>query len=304
MKNLIPLMYREWLQHRFAWAVLVLAPLALAALPLSFGEIALDDDMSSMASAQLAALLAMMSIAASTAVMFLVVWLTSLFITATLARRDHVDRSVEFWMSLPTGHAESLATPLLVHLLLVPAAALLLGLLGGGAISLLVVTRLVGIDAWLNLPWGSLFVAATSLVARVMAGLPLATLWLSPLILLAVLSNAYFKRWGLPVLVVGLGVGSAVSEYLFSQPLLSDALSRLGRGAWMALTGANHARLAIDSQSDLAQALQALPGWAANDLLAVLRDAASPAFAGAVVASAALFVALVAWRRRGASIAG
>lgn len=304
MKNLIPLMHREWLQHRFAWAVLVLAPLALAALPLSFGEIALDDDMSAMASADLAALLAMMSIAASTAVMFLVVWLTSLFITATLATRDHADRSIEFWMSLPTGHAESLAAPLLVHLLLVPAAALLLGLLGGGAISLLVVTRIVGIDAWLDLPWGTLLAAATSLVARVMAGLPLATLWLSPLILLAVLSNAYFKRWGLPVLVVGLGVSSPVSEYLLSQPLLSDALSRLGRGAWMALTGANHERLAIDSQSDFAQALQALPGWAANDLLAILRDAASPAFAGAVIAGAALFVALVAWRRRGASIAG
>jgi hypothetical protein len=30
MKNLLPLMQREWLQHRFAWAMLVLVPLALA----------------------------------------------------------------------------------------------------------------------------------------------------------------------------------------------------------------------------------------------------------------------------------
>ena len=29
MKNLIPLMQREWLQHRFAWAMLILVPLAL-----------------------------------------------------------------------------------------------------------------------------------------------------------------------------------------------------------------------------------------------------------------------------------
>ena len=38
MKNLIPLMRREWLQHRFAWALLMLLPLALAVLPLEIGR--------------------------------------------------------------------------------------------------------------------------------------------------------------------------------------------------------------------------------------------------------------------------
>ncbi len=32
MKNLIPLMQREWLQHRFAWALLMLVPFALAVM--------------------------------------------------------------------------------------------------------------------------------------------------------------------------------------------------------------------------------------------------------------------------------
>ena len=32
MNNLIPLMRREWLQHRFAWAMLVLVPFVLLAL--------------------------------------------------------------------------------------------------------------------------------------------------------------------------------------------------------------------------------------------------------------------------------
>ena len=42
MKNLIPLMRREWLQHRFAWALMLLVPLALALLPLVFGSLELD----------------------------------------------------------------------------------------------------------------------------------------------------------------------------------------------------------------------------------------------------------------------
>ena len=303
MKNMIPLMQREWLQHRFAWAMLVLVPLALAVLPLSFGQLKLEADMTSRSSPEIAIILGMMSIVATTAVIFLVVWLTSLFITSTLARRDHGDRSIEFWLSLPTGHTESLAAPLLVHLVLVPAAALLLGLAGGCAISLLVVTRFVGIGEWFGLPWGSMLTGMFAMVARVMAGLPLATLWLSPLILLAVLCNALFKRWGLPVLAVGLGVGSSVLEYVFGQPLLGEVLARLGRSGGQALAGASGQGLVFDDKTDPVLAFQGLPAWAANDLLAALRDAASPAFAGALGVSALLFAWLVLWRQRSASIA-
>lgn len=304
MKNMIPLMQREWLQHRFAWAMLVLVPLALALLLLSFGQIQLDADIAARSGSELATLVGLVSIVASTAVVFMIVWLTSLFITSTLARRDHADRSVEFWLSLPTGHAESFAAPLLVHLVLVPAAALLLGLLGGYALSLLVVTRLVGFGEWISLPWGSLLAGTVAVVARVIAGLPLATLWLSPLILLAVLCNALFRRWGLPVLVVGLAVGSSVLQYVFGQPLLGEVLARLGRSGGLALAGASGQGLVIDDKSEPLMALQSLPGWALTDFLAALRDAASPAFVGALVVSALLFAALVIWRRRGAGAAG
>lgn len=304
MNNLIPLMRREWLQHRFAWMLLVLVPLALAVVALSLGQVELEQDILARTPDDLAAMLALMSFVATTAVIFLLVWLTSLFITVTLARRDHADRSIEFWLSLPTGHAQSLAAPLLVHLLLVPSAAVVLGLLGGGAISLLVVTRFVGPGEWIALPWGSLLAATLSLAGRIVAGLPLATLWLSPLILLAVLSNALFKRWGLPVLAVGLGLGSAVLQYVFGQPLLGQALGRLAHGAGLALAGASRQGVVMNAQSDVIQSLQALPGWAASDFLAALREAASPAFAAALAVSAALFVALVWWRQRGAAIAG
>ena len=301
MNNLIPLMRREWLQHRFAWALLMLLPLALAVLPLAFGQIEIDGPMANHTGADLATLLGMISIVLSAAVIFLLVWVTSLFITSSLPRRDHGDRSVEFWISLPTGHAESLAAPLLVHLVLVPAAALLVGLVGGYGISLLLVSRFVGIGEWFALPWGTMLAATLALAARVIVGLPLATLWLAPLILLAMLANAWFRRWGLPVLVVGLSLASALLKGVFGQPMLALLLGALGRNAGLALAGAGGESLSISDKTQPAQALQGLPAWAWNDLVAALREAASPLFLGVLVVSAALFMALVLWRQRGAS---
>jgi hypothetical protein len=47
MNNLIPLMRREWLQHRFVWAMLTLVPLGLAVMLLSFGQVEMGDAMAS-----------------------------------------------------------------------------------------------------------------------------------------------------------------------------------------------------------------------------------------------------------------
>lgn len=302
MKNLIPLMQREWLQHRFAWALLMLVPFALAVMLLSFGQIEMSTDFAARSGADLAAMLGMLSVTLSMGVIFLLVWAASLFITSSLARRDHADRSVEFWLSLPTGHAESLAAPLLVHLVLVPAVALVVGMVGGYAISLLVVSRYVGLGEWLALPWGDVLAATLAIAGRVIAGLPLATLWLSPLILLAVLCNALFKRWGLPVLVVGLGLSSVVLEFVFGQPMLGQALSRLARAGGLSLAGAGGRGVSVSDQTEIAQALQALPAWAAQDLWAAVQQTASPAFLAALVVAAGLFAALVWWRQRGAGL--
>jgi ABC-2 type transport system permease protein len=301
MNNLIPLMQREWLQHRFAWALLVIVPLALAVLPLSFGQIEFDGEMSRHSGPEMAMMLGTLSIVITAAVMFLIVWVSSLFITSGLARRDHADRSIEFWLSLPTGHAQSLAAPLIVHLILVPAAALLLGLLAGYGVSFLLVARFAGVGEWFDLPWGSLLAGTLSLVARVLAGLPLATLWLMPLILLSVLAGALFKRWGLPLLAVALGVGGTVMQLVFGQPIVGDVVRGLGRGAGLALAGASGQGMTIDSQHSPAEAVASMPAWAAHDLLAALGQAASPLFVGSLLVSAGLFLALVLWRQRGAS---
>lgn len=304
MKNLVPLMHREWLQHRFAWTLLVLVPLALAVLPLAFGHVELDGDVTARAGPDLALMIALGSAMGTTTILFLILWITSIFIAVGTPRRDHGDRSIEFWMSLPTGHTESLVAPLLVHLLLVPAAALVLGWIASFFVTLLLVTRFDGIGAWWALPWSQLMLAGASIVARMVAGLPLATLWLLPLVLLAMLSNALFKRLGLPVLAVALGVGSLVLSQVFGQPWLAQAMGRMVREAGFALAGASGKGLGITSDENPAEVLQALPGWALTDWLGAVQALAAPAFAGVLLASAVLLAALVAWRQRGAGHAG
>ena len=303
MNKLIPLMRREWLQHRFVWAMLLLVPLGLAVVLLSFGQVEMGDAMAERPTEQVALVMGGMTIAITAAVCFLLVWATSVFMTSGLARRDHADRSVEFWLSLPTGHAESYAAPLLVHLLLAPAAALVAGLAGGYVLSLLVVSRFLSLGDWLSLPWAAVVAATLAVTARVLAGLPLATLWLAPLILLAVLANALFKRWGLPVLAVGLGLGGVVLKHVFGQPMLSHALARLGSEAVTALVGASQTPPAPAGTSPV-EVLKSVPVWAMQDFGAALSAAASPAMLGALAVAAALFAALVYWRRQGAGITG
>ncbi len=301
MKNLVPLMRREWLQHRFAWALLVLVPLVLAILPLSFGSIEVDGMAAGQAPGQLALMVGTLTLVISTAVIFLLVWVTSLFIATATPRRDHADRSIEFWLSLPTSHSESLAAPLLVHLLLVPAAALLAGLACGLVVSLVTVGRVVSLGEWFSLPWGSLAVGMAALVARIMAGLPLATLWMLPLLLAAMLANAFFKRWGLPVLAVGLSLGSAVLKLVFGQPMLSNTMRDLVVNAGKALMGASGSGgFSISPENPPSEALSALPSFALHDLGAALQATASPLFLGTLLVSAALFYGLVLWRQRGA----
>ena len=195
MNKLLPLLRREWLQYRFGWTLMVAVPLGIALLLLAFGEIQIGQDDAERVGDNMAQLLAVGSMAGSAATLFIIACFSSIIIVAGMARRDHSDRSVEFWLSLPATHSASLAAPLIVHLLLVPAAALLAGLAGGLLVSLVLVTRLVGIGEWFSLPWLDLLPAVFALAARLLAGLPLAVLWMSPLILLVVLLSAWFRSW-------------------------------------------------------------------------------------------------------------
>jgi ABC-2 type transport system permease protein len=301
MNLMLPLMRREWLQHRFGWSLLALVPLALALLLLSFGQIEIGDDHAEMRQQLLPLMLAFAAIAGSTLIIFATLAITSLIIVSGLPRRDHGDRSIEFWLSLPIGHAQSLAVPLFVHLVLVPAAALLIGLAGGYILSLVLVTRVVGIGEWFALPWVAIVSATVALVLRLLAGLPLALLWLSPLIMLVVLSTALFRRWGIPILAVGLGLGSFVLERLFGQPMLAAAMGRMAQNGAQALLAANGKGFVIERGEDAAAMLGLLPAWALNDLGAAVAALASPWMVGGLAFAGACFAALVYWRQQGAS---
>jgi ABC-2 type transport system permease protein len=299
MNNLLPLMQREWLQHRFAWALLALVPLALSLVVFGIATIELDDDMNAMAPQDLALLLASLTVVISVGVMLLLFGVTSLFNAIGSPRRDHGDRSIEFWLSLPSGHAESLIAPMLVHLLLVPLAAVAAGLLAAVPMSMVVVGRVVGLEAWFALPWGTIAAAAGSMGLRLAAGLPLAMVWLLPLLLAAMLANAFFRRWGLPLLVVAVALVSIGMDRVFGQPLLVQAIGMLASHAATSLAGASGGGgITVDGAGEARNALAVLPRWALHDFAAAVQDLMQPALVGAFAASAVLFAALLWWRRR------
>lgn len=302
MKNLLPLMLREWLQHRFAWALIVLAPLAVSLLLLSLGTIELDADTAELLPAQLSLMVAVLSMVVTAATVLMLLGVTSLFIALGSPRRDDADRSIEFWLSLPSGHAESLLAPLLVHLLLVPAAALVIGSVVALPVSMVTVSRVTGLGEWLALPWGQILPALGALLLRALAGLPMALLWLLPLVLAAMMANALFRRWGLPLLGLALVLLAQGLERVFGQPVLAQTLAEMLRHAVMSVLGATQGPHLPGEGADPAEAMAALPGWALNDLGAALAALAQPLMAGALLVSAGLFVALVAWRRRGAAV--
>lgn len=301
MKQLAPLVQREWLQHRFGWSVLMLAPTALALLLTSFGQLQFDaEDLND----RLPTSMALATLAGGVAFHFVIMWLTALIIVTGLARRDHGDRSIEFWLSLPTGHARSLAVPLGVHLLLAPAAALLVGLVSGILVSVVLVTRVSSFGTWLALPWGGLLIAGLSIAARLAVGLLLATLWLSPLIALTVLMTAWLRRWGLVVLAVGLGVGSQVLEKLLGRPLLAEVLGTLFRNAGKSFNGQDGSGVVVENFSDFESLLALVPSWAVEDSAQSIAVLASPLLVGALLFAAGCFALLVQWRQRGAGVAG
>jgi hypothetical protein len=300
MNNLLPLMLREWLQHRFAWAMLVLVPLAVSLLLLSLGTIQLDDDMRAQMPRDLSVVLTLLTFVISTAAVLLLLGVTSLFIALNSPRRDHGDRSVEFWLSLPSGHAESLLAPILVHLLLVPAAALVVGSLVAIPVSMVTVGRVVGLGEWFALPWREILPALAALLLRAVAGVPMALLWLLPLVLAAMLSNAYFKRWGLPLLCIALILLSQGLERVFGEPVFANTLGAMLQMSAHSLLGAAGDDLATGPNVLPQETLKALPVWALRDFGAAFANLGRPLLAGVLVASAALFAALWAWRRRGA----
>lgn len=295
MERFKTLMLREWLQHRLGWTLLAGIPLVLALLLASFGSLHIEADADAMEE-RLTPVVTLIATLAGGGLLLLLLTLTSLLLMSNLARRDHGDRANEFWHSLPIPHLQALTAPLLVHLLLVPLGGLVLGLLGGGLISAVVVVRIEGLGAWLTQPWGAMLTALGAVALRLAAGLPLGLLWLAPLLLTVMLAQAWLRRWGLVAVLTGGGVLATVLEQGFQVSVLRQLVAELLAGAGRSLTFAVEAD--VDSPEDFDLALAQVPGWAWADLGAAVQALASPWFAAGLLLAAALFAALLDWRRR------
>ena len=297
------LLQREWLQHHRAWLILLaVVPLVMLAL-LSLGrmDMTFDDGEAQRELASLpGAAVALLTIVVAAVGCFLLAWMSSLLQAPGLARRDHGDRSIEFWLSMPVGHIPALAAPLLTHLVLFPLGALALGTGFGLVMAPLSVARFGGAGEWLSLPWGVLLAASFSLVLRTALGLVLATLWLSPLILMAMAASAWLKRWGLPALVAGLVVLGGLLDKLYGNPVITAVGERLFTLAGQSfITGRAPSGVRLVPGEDPTAALSGMPAALLADAGHALAALADPLLPLALAVAAGCFGLLVLRRRQG-----
>ena len=299
-KTFKTLLLREWMQHRFGWSLMVLVPFALTVLAVLVGDVEFDAG-ETMPDALALATIAVAGLGMGT---LLLGWVAAMLQAPGLARRDQQDRSIEFWLSLPTSHHQSLGATLLAHLVLWPCAALLGGVVGGLVASLPLVAKTYGLMAWFSLPWLSLLAVVALGAMRLMLGVALATLWLSPLILLVMATSVWLKRWALPVVVAVFAAGGAVLQQVYGNPIVWRVLRFLGENANQALiaadrtVGQRHLVLGGDSQADAA--LSFLPAYLVKDAGLALLNLAQPGFVLALLAAGAAYAVLWFHRQRGA----
>ena len=306
MQRVLTLVQREWMQHRFGWLLVMLAPTVLLLLAsfLDGGiQINVNDDKVSLPPLAHAPALVQtgLLVLAVTGLTLAMALLAMGFQLPGLAWRDQQDRSIEFWNSLPVGHAQAVAATLVTQILLMPALAIGVGMAGGLMASLVSVAITHGPLAWLALPWAQLTLAMGVLLLRMLVALVVAMAWLSPLLLLTMAASAWLRRWGVPVVAALTLAGTLIVDRRLPEPVIGPAL-------WLPVTEALHALLYFDAVrglqvqrlQDVQALLPSLPQRFLADLPPMLSALATPAFALALAAAAAGFALLVLRRQRGA----
>lgn len=285
------LILREWLQHKRGWLITLLLPPAIFLALLPFGEVnGMPTDRPLIA--------ALVIVMVSTAAVFGISWISAMFQLPGLARRDSQDRSIEFWLSLPASHSESIGATLLTHALLVPLAALLFGLLMGGVIALGVVFKVAGLAGWASVPWSSVIAISIPLLLRALLGVVLMSLWLAPLMLILMAASAWLKRWGVPAVVLAVGIGGAVLSKVYGLPIVWDLIAAQQQGAKLALAAAPASLIDQLTRLQFSGEPFSAMGWATQDALIALGNLASPHFIGGLLVAAGCFALLVLKRSR------
>ena len=287
------LMQREWLQNRWTWLIAVAALPLIALITMPFGTVGIGPSGGSTPATSLMLLpWAMTALVCAT-----IAWLTTLFSAASLARRDAQDRSIEFWLSLPSAHGEHFAAQYLTHALLFPMGALAVGLVLGLPLALTVVVKVLGAASLGAVDWAAVLSGLAGAVPAALLALLVAAVWLAPLVLLIMAASAWLKRLGIPALVV-----AAIA--LYNLPLTRGAVRPLwnayGAGIEQIMQGAigvfltsSLPNLKIDGDG-LAGVEMSLAQFLAK-LGSML---ASPLFGLCLLIAAACFWALVERRRR------
>ena len=288
------LLLREWMQHKRGWLITLLLPPTLFLALLFVGSAKGSTDTSALG-------MALIFVMATVGTLLAITWLSAMLQLPGLVRRDNQDRSVEFWLSLPASHSESIAAPLLAHAVLMPLAAVLVGYGFGGLIAIGLVVKMGGLAAASAMPWASVLGLSLPLVLRMLFGVVLLSLWLAPLLLLVLVASAWLKRFGLPAIVLGLGLGGLTLDKLYGWPIVWQLLQAQHGGALKAML-ADPERL----QLQLAALNVGGPGsfraaaWALQDSLNAVQQLASPHFIGGLIVAAGCFALLVFKRSRSA----
>jgi ABC-2 type transport system permease protein len=292
------LLQREWMQHHRVWLVLMAIPFVLYLVGLSFGQVAIhEDEAGPMPAAVLMMGVTAGMMAATTGVILLAVLMQA----PGLARRDHSDRSIEYWLSLPTPPSASVAATLLAHWVLLPVAAIALGFLAGLVAGPLTALRALGAGSLAEVPWGQLMLFGLLFVARVCFGFLLALFWLSPLLLGLMAAGAWLKRWGAPVFVAALALLHAACALWLKSDVVGRTLEALWNNARRSVLASgpevNLEGLGYQSSADVPGLLNLVTPLLASDAADALRLLLQPLALLAVGGAAAAF-ALIVWKRR------
>ena len=111
MNQFRTLLLREWMQHRRGWQVLMAVPLVVLALVAVFGTLHVQvEDLDVGPDAPGPLPMALAAVAGVGMLSLGLAWAASMLQSPGLARRDVQDRSIEFWLSLPTSHSSIAST--------------------------------------------------------------------------------------------------------------------------------------------------------------------------------------------------
>lgn len=280
------LLLREWMQHKRGWLIAAFAPPLLFLAMIPFGKIqGLPMEQMELMS------LAMLVISACA--VYAICLVVALFQLPGLARRDTQDRSIEFWLSLPGRPSESVAATVLAHAWLAPLAGAVVGALFGIPIAMSVLTSKADISTALSVNWGEVITAAAPLLVRGLVGTLVLMLWLAPFIFTLMAASAWFKRLGVPLVLVGVTVVTAVLHKAYDIDWPLERLQALNENINHSLVfdGPNLVRTLKGNDS--------LWAWAVNDFGQALGTLASLEFAGWAAVAAAGFALVVMKRSRG-----